>query len=113
MPAAHCCWLATAPDILRVLGLLATDGVHEGQRVLPPGWVGEMMHASRVNPDGGLQLKLITIGGVPAISGDDDDGNTFWVFPARQLVIISVVNPAGSNSLELPAQLLRILGADQ
>ena len=113
MPAAHCCWRATAPDILRVVNLLATDGVHEGRSVLPVGWVGEMTSPSRVNSDSGLQLKRVIVGGVPALSGDDDDGNAFWVFPARQLVIVSIVNAEGSNSLELPALLLRVLGADR
>ena len=39
MPAAHCCWRATARDMLRMLGLLGTDGVHDGRAVLPAGWV--------------------------------------------------------------------------
>ena len=42
MPAAHCCWRATARDMLRILSLLGTDGVHEGRAVLPAGWVREM-----------------------------------------------------------------------
>ena len=113
MPAAHCCWRATAPDMLRVVNLLATDGLHEGRSVLPTGWVAEMTSPSRVNSDSGLQLKRVTVGGVPALSGDDDDGNAFWVFPGRQLVIVSIVNAEGSNSLELPALLLRVLGADR
>ena len=54
MPAAHCCWRAAAPDMLRILGLLATDGVHHGQRVLPEGWVQEMARPSRVSPESGL-----------------------------------------------------------
>jgi CubicO group peptidase (beta-lactamase class C family) len=113
MPAAHCSWRATAPDMLHVVNLLVTDGVYEGHAVLPAGWVSEMAQPSRVNSDGGLQLKRITIGGVPALSGDDDDGNAFWVFPGRQLVIVSIVNAEGANSLELPALLLRVLGGEQ
>jgi hypothetical protein len=66
-----------------------------------------------VHEDGGLQLKRVTIGGVPALSGDDDDGNAFWVFPERELAIVSVVNEQGANWLELPASLLRVLSAGQ
>ena len=32
MPAAHCCWRATARDMLRVLNLLGTDGKYRGAR---------------------------------------------------------------------------------
>jgi CubicO group peptidase (beta-lactamase class C family) len=110
MPAAHCCWRATARDMLRVVNLLANDGNFRGLAVLPAGWVGEMTRASRVHADGGLQLKRVIVGGVPAISGDDDDGNTFWVFPERGLAIVSVVNDQGANWLELPASLLRVFG---
>lgn len=113
MPAAHCCWRATARDILGVVSLLATDGNRRGEPVLPAGWVREMMRQSRVHEDGGLQLKRVTIGGVPALSGDDDDGNAFWVFPERELAIVSVVNEQGANWLELPASLLRVLSAGQ
>jgi CubicO group peptidase (beta-lactamase class C family) len=110
MPAAHCCWRATAPDILRVVSLLATGGMHDGKAVVHAEWVREMMRPSRVNPDGGLQLKRVNVGGVPALSGGDDDGNAFWVFPERELAIVSIVNEAGANWLELPASLLRAFG---
>ena len=37
MPAAHCCWRATARDMLRMLSLLGTDGVHDRDaRCCPP-----------------------------------------------------------------------------
>jgi len=113
MPAAHCCWRATAPDIMRVVNLLANHGSAEGREVLPAAWVNEMTKPSRVHADGGMQLKRVIIGGVPALSGDDDDGNAFWVFPERELAIVSIVNQEGANWLELPASLLRLFGADQ
>jgi len=113
MPAAHCCWRATGPDILRVVSLLATGGVHQGRAVLRPEWVREMLQPSRVNPDGGMQLKRVNLGGVAALSAADDDGNAFWVFPERELAIVSIVNEEGANWLELPASLLRALGSGE
>ena len=56
MPAAHCCWRATARDMLRILSLLGTDGVHDGRAVLPAGWVREMARASRVSAGTGMQV---------------------------------------------------------
>ena len=38
MPAAHCCWRAAARDTLRIVSLLASDGMTSGARVLPAGW---------------------------------------------------------------------------
>jgi|KBSSwiStaDraftv2_1062776.scaffolds.fasta_scaffold13044_6 CubicO group peptidase (beta-lactamase class C family) len=113
MPAAHCCWRATAPDILRVVSLLATGGKQEGREILRSDWVREMTSPSRVNPDGGLQLKRVSVGGVPALSGGDDDGNTFWVFPERELAIVSIVNESGANWLDLPASLLRAFADEE
>jgi len=110
MPAAHCCWRARAPDILRVVSLLATGGQHAGRQLVQADWVREMTQPSRVNPDGGLQLKRVIVGGVPALSAGDDDGNTFWVFPERELAVVSIVNEAGANWLDLPASLLRAFG---
>ena len=59
MPAAHCCWRATAPDVARVLSLLATGGVYRGRQVLARGWVQEMARASRVNAGSGMQLARL------------------------------------------------------
>jgi CubicO group peptidase (beta-lactamase class C family) len=109
MPAAHCCWRATAPDMLRVLDLLAKGGSHDGVAVIPPAWIQEMARPSRVNADSGLQLKRVNIGGELALSGGDDDGGVFWVFPDRRLCILNVANPQSASPPELAALLLPLL----
>jgi CubicO group peptidase (beta-lactamase class C family) len=98
---------------LRVVSLLATGGQYEGRAVLRADWVREMTRPSRVNPDGGLQLKRVNVGGVPALGGTDDDGNSFWVFPEREFAIVSIVNESGANWLDLPASLLRALADEE
>ena len=85
MPAAHCCWLATARDMLRIATLLATDGNTGNRQVLPAGWVAEMAQPSRVNADSGMQLRRLKIEGEDALSSADDQGSAFWVIPSRQL----------------------------
>jgi CubicO group peptidase (beta-lactamase class C family) len=107
MPAAHCCWRATAPDMLRVLGLLAGDGLHRGQRILPEGWVQEMARPSRVNADGGLQLTRVNVGGWSALSGAAD-GHAFWVIPELRLTILNIVTVEGETPPELAALLMRV-----
>jgi len=112
MPAAHCCWQATAHDMLRVLNLLGTDGVHEGTAVLPAGWVAEMTRASRVNAETGMQVERLTISGENALRVTDENGSAFWVMPQRELAILNIANPGGNSLPELPALLLKGLGAD-
>ena len=107
MPAAHCCWRATAPDVARVVSLLATGGEYRGRQVLPAAWVQEMARASRVNAGSGMQLTRLDIGNLAALSGSDDHGSVFWVIPERQLAIINIVNQEGATPPELPAMLLR------
>ena len=109
MPAAHCCWRATGPDVARVLSLLATGGVSGGRQVLPANWVQEMARASRVNAGSGMQLVRLSIGELSALGGGDDNGSEFWVIPERQLVIVNIVNGQGASPPELAATLLRAL----
>ncbi|HET9863278.1 MAG TPA: serine hydrolase [Steroidobacteraceae bacterium] len=107
MPAAHCCWRATAPDVLRVLSLLANDGMAGDRRVLPKGWVEEMARASNVHADSGLQVLRANAGGWFSLSGTAD-GSAFWVVPSRELAILNLVATEGSTPPELPALLMRV-----
>ncbi len=107
MPAAHCCWRATARGMLRIAALLAEDGRHQGQPLLPEGWVREMARPSRVSAGTGLQLNLLRIEGEEAWEARDDDGSAFWVIPSRELTILTVGSNAGGDPRELPALLLR------
>ena len=109
MPAAHCCWRATAPDMASVLALLASDGQHRGQRVLPEGWAQEMARPSRVNADSGLQVLRANAGGWFALKGESD-GSAFWVIPQLGLTIVNVVGAEGETPPELAALLMRVYG---
>jgi CubicO group peptidase (beta-lactamase class C family) len=109
MPVAHCCWRATAPDMARILGLLATDGLHGGQRILPEGWVQEMARASRVNADSGLLVMRANAGGWFSLKGEAD-GSAFWVIPQLGLTIVNVVTVQGDSPPELAALLMRVYG---
>ncbi len=110
MPAAHCCWRATARDMLRVLSLLGTDGKFAGHAVLPEGWVREMARASRVNAETGMQVARLRFEDDEALRITDEDGSAYWVIPGRELAILSIANPGGGSLPELPAMLLKGLG---
>ncbi len=109
MPAAHCCWRATARDVLRIASLIASDGVIEGRRVLPAGWVAEMARPSRVHADTGMQLTRLRIEDAEVLSASDDDGSRLWVVPARQLTIVNIAGPGGGSVQDVPQLLLRSL----
>ena len=107
MPAAHCCWRATARGMLKIAALLATDGKHQGRQLLPAGWVREMARPSRVSAETGLQVNLLRIEGEEALETRDEDGSAFWVIPSRELTILNVGANGGGDLRELPALLLR------
>lgn len=109
MPAAHCCWRATARDVLRVANLLVTDGVADGHAVLPPGWVREMALPTRINAGTGMQLVRETLAGVEVLSAGDDAGSAFWALPELGLAIVSIAGPGGGPTPELPTRLLAAL----
>jgi CubicO group peptidase (beta-lactamase class C family) len=107
MPAAHCCWRATARGMLKIAALLATDGRYQGRQLLPEGWVREMARPSRVSSQTGLQVNLLRIEGEEALEVRDEDGSAFWVIPSRELTILNVGANGGGDLRELPALLLR------
>ena len=109
MPAAHCCWLATARDMLRIASLLATDGKAGDRQVLPPGWVQQMSAPSRVSAGTGLQLRRLRIEGEEAVAAADDQGSAFWVIASRQLVVLNIATHGEQPLDELPALLVRAL----
>jgi CubicO group peptidase (beta-lactamase class C family) len=55
---AECCLIMRQGDWLRIGELLLDDGVFEGTRVLPPGWVRTMLTPAKGNPNYGFQLWL-------------------------------------------------------
>lgn len=112
MPAAHCCWLATARDMLRVAALLGTDGRHGDDQVLPAGWVAEMTRPSRVSAETGLQLRRLRLEGEESVAAADGEGSGFWVIPSRQLVVLDIASSAGQPGPppdEIAALLMRAL----
>ncbi|HTU66246.1 MAG TPA: serine hydrolase domain-containing protein [Steroidobacteraceae bacterium] len=116
MPAAHCCWRATARDVLRVANLLASDGVVGGRAVLPPGWVREMAKPSRVNAETGLELTRVSRSGVPLLTAEDDQGSSFWVLPDQGLTIVNIAGPGGEamsrTMSHLPDAMIAALKSD-
>jgi CubicO group peptidase (beta-lactamase class C family) len=112
MPAAHCCWRASARGVLRIASLLAQQGGLPEHAVVPASWIEEMSKPSRVHPETTLQLVRSTLDGLEVLSAADDDGSTFWVIRERGLTIVNIAGPGGVVMPELPALLLAALRSE-
>jgi CubicO group peptidase (beta-lactamase class C family) len=53
-----CCLMLPAESFVRIGALMARDGVWEGQRLLPEGWVKETVTPSPANPKWGLHMWI-------------------------------------------------------
>lgn len=138
IPHSGCCSRLPAETYLRLALLLLNDGVREGERLLPEGYVQQMLTPSATNPHAGMGLYVagpyvegrgaanpdIAIGKTPHGEAylDRDlwlfDGNAnqvVYVIPRHELVILRVGDrPPKSRpwgNTELPNRLLRALHA--
>lgn len=55
-PRADCCLRARRGDWMRIAELLVSDGHYQGEQVVPPGWVKEMLAPSPLNKNFGYQV---------------------------------------------------------
>jgi CubicO group peptidase (beta-lactamase class C family) len=53
---ADCCLRARRGDWMRIAELLVSDGRFQGEQIVPPGWVREMLAPSKTNPHFGYQV---------------------------------------------------------
>ncbi len=109
MPAAHCCLRAAARDLLLVAQLLANDGVHGDERIIPAGWVREMAAGSRANPEFGLQLQVTRVEELEVLSAEDAHGSALWAVPAKGLTILHLGGRGGSAAPQIPAMLIKAI----
>jgi hypothetical protein len=84
MPAAHCCLRASARGVLAVGELLRTgDG-----RILPEGWITEMLRGSRANPEFGLQIEKTSQAGGETWHVGGPHGGGLWIVPGEELSVV-------------------------
>lgn len=108
--AAHCCFLASAGDWLRMGLLLANHGRSQDIQILPPDYVEEVATASPVNPGQGLAFEIIagTGGRLLQLAADgrrllvapDTGAALFWVGTGEP--------PPGLAALLLQGQEIRV-----
>ena len=82
--AAHCCLAATGRDWLRLARLLADDGSVGAARLLPGGYVAEMMQATPVHPGYGLGLEIETLASGETLLWGAAPGRLMLAAPAQR-----------------------------
>ncbi|MSO98281.1 MAG: class C beta-lactamase-related serine hydrolase [Rhodospirillaceae bacterium] len=134
MAHTDCCFRAHPRDWIRLGELLRNDGVSNGARILPEGWVKQVTTASKVNPNHGLHMWL----GSPYIenrtyiqgrpSGGErlyqsepylaDDvffmeggGNRMvWIIPSKELTIVRLGTSSKTwDSAAIPNAVMRAM----
>jgi len=93
MPAAHCCLRAVSRTLLKMGELLRNDGAsRDGKRVLPAGWVQEMLKGSRANPEFGLQIERTTVDELEVWHLGAERGGAIWIVPGRALTVVALAD---------------------
>lgn len=93
MPAAHCCLRAFSRDVLKIAELLRNDGAFaSGKRVLPVGWVTEMLKGSNANPQFGLQIGREKHGDLEVWHIGGEHGGALWIVPALDLTVVALAD---------------------
>lgn len=111
---ADCCLLARQGDWVRVGELLAHNGRYQGDEIVAPGWVGNMLAPSKGNPRYGSFLKVTAGQGAEGFAAPDvfmveGTGQRMWLVPSMSLVILRTgpALRAGWDDSRIPNLIIR------
>jgi CubicO group peptidase (beta-lactamase class C family) len=104
----------SAEDLAKIGYLYLHDGVWDGKRILPPGWVrnATSRHAAAVQPgwDYGYQWWLTSRNGVDVWAGRGFGGQLLIVIPSRDIVaVVNSWNVFGGRAGNVFAALMNAL----
>ena len=102
MAHADCCLIARQGDWVRLGELLASGGRFEGDEIVTPKWVAQMLVPAKGNSSYGGSLKVkpgraseaYALQGVFAVEGR---GNRMWLVPSMSLVILRTGGALGGD----------------
>jgi CubicO group peptidase (beta-lactamase class C family) len=108
-------FFARQGDWLRVGELLLNGGNYQGDEVIGPRWVPELLRPSKANPNYGAYLRLGTHpapGSSPYLLQDvfvvQGGGNRMWVLPSLKMVILRTGAPSGDwDDSRIPNLIVR------
>lgn len=115
-PHADCCMLARQGDWIRLGELLATNGRYQGDEIVSPKWIPQLLLPVKGNPNYGSYLRLgATQSATEPYAAPDaflvsSGGYRLWVVPSMQLVILrtgpSLIG-AGWDDSRIPNLIIR------
>jgi CubicO group peptidase (beta-lactamase class C family) len=104
LPHVDSGFFARQGDWLRVGELLLGNGTYQGDEVLVPRWVPELLKPSRTNANYGSYLHLgarAAPGMTPYVTPDvyvvEGGGNRMWLVPSLQIAILRTGGPVGAD----------------
>jgi CubicO group peptidase (beta-lactamase class C family) len=113
-PHVDCCFLAQQGDWLRLGELLANDGRFEGDEIVTPKWVIQMLAPAKGNPSYGSSLKVKPGRTAEAYASPDvflveGRGHRMWIVPSMGLVILRTGSTlgAGWDDSRIPNLIIR------
>jgi CubicO group peptidase (beta-lactamase class C family) len=87
--------LAHQGDWIRVAELLLKDGRYQGDEIIVPGWVTQMLAPAKTHANYGSYLRLgspAAAGATPYATDDvfvvDGNGNWLWLVPSMQIAVL-------------------------
>jgi CubicO group peptidase (beta-lactamase class C family) len=111
---ADCCLMAQQGDWLRLGELLANDGRFEGDEVVSPKWVIQLLAPTKGNPSYGSSLKVkpgrtAEAYALPDVYLVEGRGHRMWIVPSMALVILRTGRTlgAGWDDSHIPNLIIR------
>ncbi len=106
---AGCCLRMSIGDWMRIGELLANDGVFEGNQLMPPGFVKQMLAPTRKDSHVGWFTRVDGQFATPGVARLESKGKQrLWVVPSLRLVIMRIgEEPPDWNEAMIPDSIIR------
>jgi CubicO group peptidase (beta-lactamase class C family) len=106
---AGCCLRMTIGDWMRIGELLANGGVFEGNQLMPPGFVKQMLSPTREDSPVGWFARVDGQFATPGVARLESEGKQrLWVVPSLRLVILRIgEEPPDWDEAMIPDTIIR------
>src|SRR5262249_19543330 len=113
---ADCCLVARQGDWIRLGELLVSGGHYQGDEIVSPRWIPQLLAPTKANPAYGSYLKVKAGKSSEAYAAPDvflveGRGNRMWLVPSMALVILRTGDSLGAGWEDSRVPNLIIRGA--
>jgi CubicO group peptidase (beta-lactamase class C family) len=107
-------FLVRQGDWIRVAEVLLRNGNYQGDEILPPRWIPQMLQPASSKGDYGSFIRLgahAAPGMTPFVTGDvfvvGAEGNRLWIVPSLQLAILRTGSSIDWDDARIPNLIIR------